>query len=84
MSLSALSIHQLAAQGEMVFLASRIEQGMLLFKAMQSVVLWMDYQVRKPQRKVQFCNLSCTVLLEEYGALSGWPNNYNHVSFICS
>lgn len=24
---SALSIHQLAAQGEMVFLASRIEQG---------------------------------------------------------
>lgn len=27
--LSALSIHQLAAQGEMVFLASRIEQGRL-------------------------------------------------------
>ena len=31
--LPALSIHQLAAQGEMVFLASRIEQGkQLLYK----------------------------------------------------
>lgn len=29
---SALSVHQLAAQGEMLYLATRIEQGNSLFK----------------------------------------------------
>lgn len=37
--LSALSIHQLAAQGEMVFLASRIEQGRQCAEIIDGIVI---------------------------------------------
>lgn len=40
---AALSVHQLAAQGEMLYLATRIEQGKTEGGEMPSVFLWGIY-----------------------------------------